>query len=521
MSHSNSTDNAKAGSYSQIKTIVSTPLPFEVRKKMMSDKGYNRFGEIMNPKNPNWKVRDRNNLNTQDIDGAVPDAYGRLRKINGRDYININDIKGSQSGYKIDKFANKVHFSLQTKDVTEEGKKNYKKDYNPLEPNYVMYTKSRRRKMVIKDDEKTKPRKLFTPRTRRRNNNVNDIEGAQPKKRTWLRKINECSDDESRFNTGLPIQNHFTSRNKVSLSNIGRNITFDPSKMPERQAYSKVDTYTQRNSPSRRKNNILSNNNSLSRAERLTEGNSEERKRHAATRHNSNSPQRGTEKQQTSLPNLAVPKNRKEILEVENGWDSGKKSKKYSNLILNHNSAAKLSKNLGDLSQQESYNHSPAKVQNGKSRNVNQTVQYPENEDLNSHIRVTELLDRRPNRNHGLNQGKSMTNNKNSPVKNSAMPGYYEDSLKPSIRREKPSSSFTTDNKEFHSFSNKKDNVRKFLKRNLADRRENISTNIVLSKEDQLNQIIKNRMKEGSMHENPLNDFSPKNQALKRSLPYF
>jgi len=34
-------------------------------------------------------------LDTKSIPGASPDTYGRLKNINGRDYINTNDIEGA------------------------------------------------------------------------------------------------------------------------------------------------------------------------------------------------------------------------------------------------------------------------------------------------------------------------------------------------------------------------------------------------------------------------------------------
>ena len=183
----------------------------------MTDKGYNRFGEILNPKDPEWKLKSRDPLLTKDIDGAVPNAFGKLNNIKGRDYINITDISGTQSKYHIDKFSHKAHFNLETKDITEDGKKIYIKDYNLMDPNYIVYTKSRRNKLVIKDDEKSKPKKYISPHTRRHNNYIEDIEGAKPKKRTWVRKVNMNSDYESENNTSL----HFDS---IKANSRGNNM---------------------------------------------------------------------------------------------------------------------------------------------------------------------------------------------------------------------------------------------------------------------------------------------------------
>lgn len=201
--------------------VLSTPLPFKLRKKRMTDRGYNRFAEIMNPKDERYKITTHDPLLTKDIEGAVPNAFGKVKNIRGRDYINISDIKGTTSKYQIDKFCNRQRFNLETKDITEDGKKVYVKDYNLLDPKYVMYTKSRRRKLVIGDEPFNKPKRHITPTTRRHNNRIDDIQGAKPKPRTWVRKLGDHSDDGSEFNTSLPLGSNRSKRHEDFISPNG------------------------------------------------------------------------------------------------------------------------------------------------------------------------------------------------------------------------------------------------------------------------------------------------------------
>ena len=90
--------------------------------------------------------------------------FGRVKSINGRDYINISDIVGSQPGYKIDRFSNKNHFVLQSRDtlkisyITDDGRKYYSKGYNPLEPHYEFKTKSKRHKITLGDIDLNRPK---------------------------------------------------------------------------------------------------------------------------------------------------------------------------------------------------------------------------------------------------------------------------------------------------------------------------------------------------------------------------
>ena len=189
----------------------------------MTDKGYNRFGEIM--MSPNGKIpKNRDWLLTNDIEGATPNAFGKLKSIQGRDYINITDIKGTQSGYQIDRFTNRKMLNLETKDVNNDGKRHFIKNYNPLEPKYVISTKSRRHKLEFGSIDKNKPKKHISPVTRRHVNNVDDIEGTKSKKRTWVRNIRVLLND-SENNTSLPITSsgRYARLHNKSTTHISRN----------------------------------------------------------------------------------------------------------------------------------------------------------------------------------------------------------------------------------------------------------------------------------------------------------
>ena len=76
---------------------------------------------------------------------------------------------------------NKEHYMLQTKDITEQNKKYYIKNYNPLDPRYILSTKSGRKQIIGAIDNKPKvhsrrPQNVDTRRYLR----TDDIEGAQP-----------------------------------------------------------------------------------------------------------------------------------------------------------------------------------------------------------------------------------------------------------------------------------------------------------------------------------------------------
>lgn len=325
-------------------------MPFKVRKQITTDHGYNRFGNIVNPKSKGWKIRDRNNLATSDIEGASPNVFGKLSHIKGRDYINIGDIKGTKPNYEVNKFSNKKNFSLITKDITEDGKKEYKKGYNPLDPNYVMYTKSRRQKLVIKSDASMRPKKHITPSTRRHTNHIGDIERAEPRKRTWVRKFETSPDDGSDRNTSLPLKSSSTTRNQqVNSRSSGLFASYEQSHSV-RNDTKRIDSQIKREiPPSQRFAKNLSSKRISTKA-----GNHEKENFHkisqpemriekSAPRRNSYSPSKILKDENTSLPKLSIPSKKKETMEIGNNWKRGStRRNKYSNLVLYNQSMGKV-----------------------------------------------------------------------------------------------------------------------------------------------------------------------------------
>lgn len=143
---------------------------------------FDRFLAILRPEEGKLpRVKSTNN--TMDIPGAQPDAYGKLKFIHGRDYNNINDIEGAKPAFLIKRPFVKVNdYKLMSKDVTEQNKRILKKNYNPLDPRYILSTKSGR-KQIIGVIDQNKP-KVFTKPTSnkdtRRYLRTDDIDGAQP-----------------------------------------------------------------------------------------------------------------------------------------------------------------------------------------------------------------------------------------------------------------------------------------------------------------------------------------------------
>jgi hypothetical protein len=83
---------------------------------------FDRFSAIMRPEQGRISNVMHTN-NTLDIPGAQPDAYGRLRFLKGRDGNNISDINGAKPNFmERPPPINKEHYTLQTKDITEEHK---------------------------------------------------------------------------------------------------------------------------------------------------------------------------------------------------------------------------------------------------------------------------------------------------------------------------------------------------------------------------------------------------------------
>ena len=121
----------------------------------MNLKRFDRFMQMLRPEDnslPDVKTTN----NTQDIPGAQPDTFGKFKNIKGRDYNNISDIVGAKPSF-IEKppLYNREHYALISKDITD--KKKIVKDSNPLDPRYILSTKSGR-KQVIGDIENSHPK---------------------------------------------------------------------------------------------------------------------------------------------------------------------------------------------------------------------------------------------------------------------------------------------------------------------------------------------------------------------------
>jgi len=180
---------------------------------------FDRFLAMTRPENT--KPQHAKNTNDiADIPGARPDAYGRLKNIHGRDYNNVNDIVGARPRF-LEKPPpiNKKHYMMMTKDITDQDKKNIKKDYNPLDPCYILSTKSGR-KQIIGAIDKNKPKHFVTNSTNkdtRRNMRTDDIAGAQPfykRNANYLAVKNQDSIIAQLQNRDVPI----SSSHKQALS---------------------------------------------------------------------------------------------------------------------------------------------------------------------------------------------------------------------------------------------------------------------------------------------------------------
>lgn len=186
----------------------------------MNLKRFDRFMAMMRPGED--KLPDLRGTNTtQDIPGAQPDAYGKLRNIKGRDYNNISDIVGAKPSFKEKPpLYNREHYGLITKDVTNQDKKIYIKNSNPLDPRYVLSTKSGR-KQIIGDVPEAHPKKqksrlrgVDTKRALR----TNDIEGARPfYKRESVPYSNPKKSEENLPETNT-IDQTFTTPSKIFCS---------------------------------------------------------------------------------------------------------------------------------------------------------------------------------------------------------------------------------------------------------------------------------------------------------------
>lgn len=186
----------------------------------MDLKKFDRFLAMIQPERNNLpSVKNTNDIS--DIPGAKPDAFGRLKNIQGRDCNNINDIKGARPMYmERPPPVNKEHYMMLTKDVNEEYKKRYQKDYNPLDPRYILSTKSGRKQIIgIIDDNKPKvhTRRPANADTRRYIR-TDDIEGAQPRKQ-GSRSKNLFN--RSKFNNSEEVYNSYNNDTRTPRKPLG------------------------------------------------------------------------------------------------------------------------------------------------------------------------------------------------------------------------------------------------------------------------------------------------------------
>ena len=134
-----------------------------------------------------------------DIEGSSASSLGRHRRIEGRDYMTLNDIDGAKSrflvkqelrnkrlGSSADKDFEGSPRSLHVKDINKMDSRNkylYKRQVDPLNPLYVLPSVNLHTNRVIGPIEGQRSRNYLRPRFVSQLNTTRDIEGAQPR---WL-----------------------------------------------------------------------------------------------------------------------------------------------------------------------------------------------------------------------------------------------------------------------------------------------------------------------------------------------
>lgn len=160
--------------------------PQNTQNSRYSTKKYDdRFHRMMFPMDQDTIPKQRNYLATNDIPGAVPGSnMSKLKQINGRDYMDIKDIPGvkPKPNFLLYKSQHK-DYKLDINDIPGANhNKSLGIGHDPLNPQYVRLTNSRRHVQVLGDIEGNKPKQAIAPKTRRRTNMIDDIEGAKPTK---------------------------------------------------------------------------------------------------------------------------------------------------------------------------------------------------------------------------------------------------------------------------------------------------------------------------------------------------
>lgn len=148
-----------------------------------------RFQRMLFPSVEQTIPKMHNNLATDDISGAVPGSMSaKLKQIRGRDYMDIKDIPGVNPNPNFIMYKSKhKDYKLDISDIIEKSKqkkinnKPVQFSVNPLDPQYVRMTESRRHVQVYGDIDGGKPKSFIAPRTRRVTNMVADIIGAKTK----------------------------------------------------------------------------------------------------------------------------------------------------------------------------------------------------------------------------------------------------------------------------------------------------------------------------------------------------
>lgn len=157
----------------------------------------NRFQKIMYPVEENTIPKNRNYLETHDIHGASSGTIGlKFKKINGRDNMNIKDIPGAEPRQKFMAYkSNHNDPSLNVSDIVNKPSERLKHKYetmknNPLEPQYLRFSDSRRHVHIYGEVEGSKPKVYFPPNTRRQTNMIEDIPGTRSKNAMIINRKN-------------------------------------------------------------------------------------------------------------------------------------------------------------------------------------------------------------------------------------------------------------------------------------------------------------------------------------------
>jgi 5-methylcytosine-specific restriction endonuclease McrBC GTP-binding regulatory subunit McrB len=120
-------------------------------------------------------------LDIQDIKGTQSTTNNKQKQFQVRDHINVNDIVEEARIFKPQQVINK-NDGLLTDDVLGR-KKVFNKNSSPLDPKYIVSTKSKRM-MVLGDIDGGKPKQFVKKDLRKdtkRYMRVDDIQGASPR----------------------------------------------------------------------------------------------------------------------------------------------------------------------------------------------------------------------------------------------------------------------------------------------------------------------------------------------------